>query len=392
MKGAKKNKILIMPDSFKGSLSASRFCDIVENEIKRSHDAFVGVKWPMADGGEGTVAALHTCLGGQLVQREVTGPYANSRTLATYGLVGDLAYIEMASAAGLPLVKADKRPLESTTFGVGELIDDAIERGAKRILLGLGGSATNDMGCGCAAALGAVFYDDKGDAFLPTGGTLKDVAGLYLEPLREKLKSVSVTAMCDIDNPLYGPEGAAYVFAPQKGADLKTVHLLDEGLRHLASVLTCAFEANDQTKCPDFEALKGGGAAGGFGAGVVALLNGQLRGGTDYILDLLAFENQLEDVAFIVTGEGYLDAQSLFGKTVVGISRRAKAKHVPVVALVGAYDVTLAHAYEEAGISAVFSLSVAPQSIAEAMINAESQLSAVARQVIALWQAAKIHE
>ncbi len=378
-----KTKVLVMPDAFKGSLSAVRFCQIVSRVIKAIAPEYEVVSLPMADGGEGTVEALFHCLGGDLIEKEVTGPYWGNQVLAKYGMKDDLAYIEMACAAGLPLVGEDRRVLETTTYGVGELIADAIGRGAKRILVGLGGSATNDMGCGCAMALGAKFYDEKGRCFLPTGGTLKDVHSLDLSDLYEQIEGVEVTGLCDIDNPLFGENGAAKVFAPQKGASESEVILLEEGLVKLSLLLETLQEIKAGTP---LHGIKGAGSAGGFGAGLVFFLKGRLRSGTDFILDEICLEALLPKTKFIFSGEGFLDEQSLSGKTVVGISRRASACQTPVIALVGGYERHLMAAFQREGITAVFALSSKPQSRVEAMEGVEDQLAVVTEQVMLLIQ------
>ena len=255
------SKYILIPDSFKGSLSSAEICAIIAREIRRLEPEATVCSLPVADGGEGTVDAFLAAVGGQRVSAPCQGPYGQSMT-ACYGLLPDgvTAVVEMAAAAGLPLVGEDRRVADATTYGVGQLIAHALEHGAERIVLGLGGSATNDGGCGAAAALGVEFLDETGHAFVPVGRTLGRIAHIRMESVLPQLRQSEVVAMCDIDNPLCGESGAAAVFAPQKGADAQTVRLLDSGLRHLAQVA-------ERDLGVSLLNLSGGGAAGGFGAG-----------------------------------------------------------------------------------------------------------------------------
>ncbi len=251
-------KIILAPDSFKGTMSAEEICDIMSAEIKAAYPNCQAIAFPVADGGEGTVGAMTRAAGGQIIKCAVKGPFGEDITSFYGRLESGAAVIETAAAAGLPMVRGRENPMETTTFGVGQLIGRAISDGAKNILVGLGGSCTNDGGCGAAAALGVRFYDGSGRLFVPTGGTLKDIERIDISEASRLLDGVSVKLMCDVDNPLYGPKGAAYVFAPQKGADERTVEALDDGLRHLGRLL--------EDICPGISRLEGGGAAGGMGA------------------------------------------------------------------------------------------------------------------------------
>ena len=348
-------KIIIAPDSFKGSLTSTEFCRIAEECICEILPDCQVAKIPVADGGEGTLDAVLSALPeGERITITVSGPYMNP-TAASYGLFRRdddcalTAVIEMAQAAGLPLAQkyaAENLPSGKTdprltsTHGVGELISDAIDRGAKHIILGLGGSSTNDAGCGCAAALGAVFYDADGNQFIPAGGTLSDIVRIDTTALRQHLQGISITAMCDITNPMYGEHGAAYVFGPQKGADNNAILKLDEGLRHVAGIFdslmlssigsadNADYASSDSANnilnadIHSISSLPGSGAAGAYGAGVVALMDGRLHSGIDTLLDMCSFDQLLEDADMVITGEGRIDSQSIDGKALSGIAHR----------------------------------------------------------------------
>lgn len=332
-------KIVVISDSFKGTISSSRVAKIAKDCILKCFPHCEVVGLPVADGGEGTVECFLEAVGGEAVTCMVKGPWGEP-VEAQYAKIGTVAVVEMAAAAGLPLAAPKLNPALTTTYGVGQLMAHAIEKGAKKIILGLGGSATNDGGCGCAAALGVKFYNEAGDVFCPTGSTLKDI--VRIDTSESVLRDVEVEVMCDIDNPLWGKRGAAYVFAPQKGADAAMVEALDRGLCHLASLMEDGIGE-----------LPGAGAAGGFGAGAVAFLGAKLRAGIEVVLDMVEFEKQLQGCDLVITGEGRIDGQSLGGKVPVGVSRRARAMGVPVVALVGVVGDDADAVYDE-GITAVF--------------------------------------
>ena len=368
-------KYVVIPDSFKGCLSSGEICDIIAREIRRRDPEARVCALPVADGGEGTVDAFLGALGGEKVAVPCRDPYGRPLT-AHYGLFPDekTAVIEMAAAAGLPLVGEDRRVADATTYGVGQLIAHALKRGAERIILGLGGSATNDGGCGAAAALGVEFLDAEGKTFVPVGGTLRRIAHIRVDGLLPALRQAEVIAMCDIDNPLCGESGAAAVFAPQKGADAATVRMLDEGLAHLAAVIEKDLGRSLLT-------LPGGGAAGGFGAGSVAFLGARLQMGIEAVLDLTDFDRLAADAYLVITGEGRLDSQSLRGKVVVGVARRARALGVPVVALVGSSETDIAAAYD-AGVTAVFPINPAPTTLSEALAHARTHLAFTSENVL----------
>lgn len=357
------NKIIVVPDSFKGGISSKKFCNIAQTAIGKIYPAAQVVTLPIADGGEGTVDAFLSAVGGQKVTATVKNPFFEGIE-SFYGMLPDkTAVIEMAVCAGLPLAKGREDPLNTTTFGVGQLINLAIKDGCRSIILAMGGSATNDAGCGMASALGVKFFDESGNEFIPTGGTLCKIKKIDTRDLN---LGVPVTAMCDIDNPLFGEQGAACVFAPQKGANEDTVKLLDDGLRHFAEIVKRQLYI-------DAAILAGGGAAGGLGAGAVCFLNADLKMGIDVLLDTANFDGLLEDTDFVITGEGKLDTQSLRGKAVIGVAKRAKIKQVPVIAVVGDIGDDIEEAYE-LGISGIFSINRVAIPRESAKLRSESDL------------------
>ena len=344
-------KCIIISDSFKGTLSSSEICAIAEEAVSRFFPECTLCKVPVADGGEGTVACFQEACGGELVRLTVQGPFGEPVEAAYLQLPGGQAVVEMAAAAGLPLVGDRKDPRKASTYGVGQLIRHAAEQGNRKILLGLGGSCTNDGGCGCAAALGVRFLDQDGQSFIPVGETLADICSIDLSGT-SYLRDVQLTAMCDIDNPMHGPTGAAYVFGPQKGADPETVAFLDIQLAALDE--TIRRELGRQVAD-----IPGAGAAGAFGAGMVAFFQAQLRPGIEAVLDLVGFDDMLEGCDMVFTGEGRLDSQSLRGKVLSGVGKRARAHGVPVVAIVGGVtpDTEDVCDCQDAIISAIFTIN-----------------------------------
>lgn len=341
-------QIVLIPDSFKGTLSAVDFCRLGREVVKKHLPDCRVLTIPVADGGEGTVDCFVHALQARRVRVRVTGPWGEMIE-AEYAVCGDTAFVEMAQAAGLPMVGERKDPSLTTTYGVGELIRHAREHGCRKIVVGLGGSCTNDAGTGAAAALGVRFYNEKGETFTPTGATLKEIASYDISAAQQLLSGCSVTAMCDIDNPMYGPQGAAHIFGPQKGADEDMVARLDKGLQHLASVMR-------KESGQDIAAIPGAGAAGAFGAGIVAFFGGELKSGIETVLDSVRFDELLRETDVVFTGEGQLDSQSLRGKVVIGIARRAAAQKVPVIAVVGSVGDGAEAAYDM-GVSSVFSIN-----------------------------------
>ena len=371
--------VILIPDSFKGTLSSREVCAVMEQAVLRRLPGATVHALPVADGGEGTVEAFLTALGGEKVTAKVCGPHFAPME-ASYGLLPDgTAVIEMAACAGLPLVGKKKNPERATTYGVGELILHALDRGARKFLMGLGGSATNDGGCGCAAACGVRFYEKNGSSFVPSGRNLTDIEKIDMTFADPRLKECSFTVLCDIDNPLCGPTGAAAVFGPQKGADEAMVTRLDMGLRHLARRWL-----EDLGK--DLLFLPGGGAAGGMGAGMAAFFGGTLKPGIDTLLDAVGFDGLARNAHLILTGEGKLDGQTARGKAVCGIAKRAKALGVPVIALVGGSEGDLAPLHE-VGLTAVFSINRLPRPLEESAPHTADNLSHTLDNVLRLWEA-----
>ena len=339
-------KCVVVSDSFKGTVSSCEICAIAQRVIPRHFPACEVVCIPVADGGEGTVDCFVQAMGAQRVEITVTNALGE-KSAAAYARLGELAISELAAAAGLPQVGERRCPGTATTYGVGELIAHAVDSGCRKILLGLGGSATNDGGCGCAAALGVGFLDADGQSFVPVGDTLGRIARIDTAEAAALLRSVEITVMCDVTNPLYGPTGAAYVFAPQKGADAEKVKSLDAGLRHFGDVIRSQYGL-------DVSAMPGAGAAGGMGAGCVALLGGTIQSGIDAVLDVTGFDRQLEGADLVITGEGRIDSQSADGKVVSGVARRTRAKGVPLIAIAGGIADSAGAVYD-IGVSAMFS-------------------------------------
>lgn len=272
------------------------------------------------------------------------------------------------------MVGDHKDPSGTTTFGVGELIADAARSGAKKLVVGLGGSATNDGGCGAAAAAGVKFYNAAGECFVPVGGTLKDIEKIDMSGLDDALKSVEMVTMCDIDNPMYGKTGAAYIFGPQKGADAEMVESLDQGLRHLAEVIK-------RDVGVDVAEIPGAGAAGAMGAGMVAFFGSRLQMGIETVLDTVGFDEAIKDADVIFTGEGKIDSQSLRGKVVIGVARRAVKQAKPVVAIVGGADYDVDAAYGE-GVTAIFPINRLPQDFSVLKEHSEENLAFTAENVL----------
>lgn len=373
-------KAVLIPDSFKGTVSSEKICSIISEKIHKFFPGCEVVSIPVADGGEGSVDCFLNAVGGAKKYAEVTGPFGE-KVNAFYGVLGDnkTAVIEMAACAGLPLAEGRLDPEKATTYGVGELILDAAKNGCQKIIMCLGGSCTNDLGCGMAAAAGVKFYDKNGAGFVPSGGTLKDIASVNLSGKSDLLGGIEFVTMCDIDNPLYGETGAAYVFAPQKGADSSSVKRLDDGLRSAAKVInkTCGKEI-------DF--IPGAGAAGGMGAGMVAFFDSKLQMGIDTVLDTVGFDGIISDADFIFTGEGKMDSQSLRGKVVIGVAKQAQKQNVPVIVIAGDYDSELDGAYEK-GVSAVFSTNRVAKPFAEIKKDSAENLALTAENIIRLIKA-----
>jgi glycerate kinase len=375
-------KILIAPDKFRGCLTAIEASQAMARGVRAGWaEAEVDVV-PMADGGEGTVEALVTATSGTYHEAAVTGPLGE-RVRARYGLLGgkgETAVIEMAAASGLWRVPADQRdPSLTSTRGTGELILAAIAAGARSIVLGIGGSATNDGGAGLAKALGYRLLDADGQMIGPGGGPLERLERIDPSGRDPRLDGVTICVACDVDNPLCGPNGASAVYGPQKGATPAMVERLDRGLGRLAAILRRDLGV-------DVSELPGAGAAGGLGAGLVAFAGGTLRSGTSLVINAIGLESRMDDVGLCLTGEGAIDGSSAAGKVVVGVSRLARSKGVPVVALAGTIGEG-ARAVLEEGVSAYFALAPRPMSLEESLSSAAENLERAAEQVVRTFRA-----
>lgn len=360
-------KFLLIPDSFKGTMSSAEICGLMETAIRPYYPEAEIVSIPVADGGEGSVDSFLAAMGGRRVNLTVKGPYMEE-VPAFYGLTGGgrIAVIEMAACAGLPLAGEDRHPEKTTTYGVGQLMGDALKRGCAKIVMCLGGSATNDLGAGAAAAMGVRFLDEEGNAFIPVGENLAKIARIDMRGLPAALADVEIATMCDIDNPLCGENGAAYVFAPQKGANPDMTAYLDGQLRAAAEVIRTSLGI-------DVSEMPGAGAAGGMGGGMAAFFGSRLQMGIETVLDTVGFERLLEGADMVLTGEGKIDIQSLRGKVVIGVARRAKKKKVPVIAIVGDIGDGIEDAYGE-GLSAIFSINRVALPFQEAKLRSKCDL------------------
>lgn len=368
---------ILVPDSFKGTLSAIEVCNIMKSSIKNLYKDANIISVPVADGGEGTVDAFLYALGGEKKSIWVSDAFNEQKILAHYAMLkDDIAVIEMATCAGLPLVKNRLEPDKTTTFGVGELIIDAVNSGAKKIILGLGGSATNDGGCGMAVALGVKFKDEQDQEFIPTGGTLSQIYKIDMNNIYSKIKDVEFVSMCDVDNPLCGKLGASAVFAPQKGADEDMVKLLDEGLAHLAKIIKrdLYIEVKD---------IKGAGAAGGLGAGSIAFLQSKLTKGIDVILDTINFDELVSKADIVFTGEGKFDSQSLHGKVVMGVANRSQKYKTPVIVVTGAIGENIQEAYNK-GITAIFSINKEPMEFSKSALKSKENMILTMENILRL--------
>ncbi|KLU62142.1 glycerate 2-kinase [Peptococcaceae bacterium CEB3] len=373
-------RIVVAPDSYKGCLGALSVARAMERGVKHVFpDGRVEVI-PMADGGEGTVDAVLAAVGGEKVHLTVSDPLGRPLE-AMYGILahGRIAVIEMAAASGLPLLTAEERnPLVTTTRGTGELIKDALDKGVGKILIGLGGSATNDGGAGMAQALGAKLLDARGSALGPGGAELARLARIDLADLHPRIPEVEFEAACDVQNPLCGPQGASAVYGPQKGATAEMVGKLDHALANWGSLL-------GRVQGRDILTLPGGGAAGGLGAGLVGLLGARLMSGTQIVLEAAGAREKMAGADLVLTGEGKTDFQTGFGKVPAGVAAYARQAGVPVLVLSGAVegDPDLLAA---AGIEACLSIAEGPISLSEALDKAEAQLERAVWRTLLVWK------
>lgn len=374
-------RIVICPDSFKGSLSAAEAArSIASGALSAAPDAEIDIV-PLADGGEGTVEAMVGATGGELVEIEVTGPLGRPVS-AFYGIIGasDVAVIEMAAAAGLVQVSDEERnPLITTTRGVGELILAAYNRGCRKFVIGIGGSATNDGGAGAMTALGIRFLDSNGRELSPGGASLVDLdridtTGMLIDP-----SQIEIRVACDVTNPLVGPTGASAVYGPQKGATPDMVESLDRALARYADVIQRDLGIS-VAEAP------GAGAAGGLGAGLLAFLGARLESGIDIVLDITRFDERLKQADLVITGEGRVDQQTAYGKTISGVLKRASVVGVPVIILAGSVGEGTDALYD-LGATAVFSIAPGPITLEECMSRSSELLSNAGLNCVRLFKA-----
>lgn len=372
-------KIVIAPDSFKGSLSALEAAMSIQRGINNIDDGIETVIVPMADGGEGTVQSLIDVSGGKIIELTVHDPLFRE-IKSFYGIMGDgvTAVIEMAAASGLPLLTPDERnPLKTTTYGTGELIKDALNRGCRNFIIGLGGSATNDGGCGMAQALGVRFLDENGNEPGMGGGQLSKISSIDLSGIDPRITNTAFLAACDVDNPLCGEKGASTVYGPQKGATEKDVITLDYGLNHFSQIV------KQQLKL-DIKDVPGSGAAGGLGAGVLIFLNARLERGITIITRTTQLAEKMDGADLVITGEGRIDFQTAFGKTPFGVAQVAKKQNIPLIALAGSLGDGYQSLYSK-GFNGIFSIIDKPMPLQEAIDNAAQLLENAAENVVRLW-------
>jgi len=378
--GPGRKKIVIAPNSFKGSLDAPGVAAALARGVKAACPEWEVVSLPLADGGDGTTACIVSATGGSLFTKKVTGPLGEP-VEGFWGLTGDgsTAVVEVAAASGMArLSRQDLDPMQATSYGTGELILAALESGCRSLFLGLGGSATSDAGAGILQALGVELLDRKGRQLKWGAASLKELSKISLEHISPRLRGVELLLGCDVENTLYGPEGAAYIYAPQKGALPEQLPLLDEGLRHFASVVKKELGV-------DIGALRGGGAAGGIGAGLAGVLGAKLVPGAEEIMEIVGLRALLEsgEAGLVITGEGQINAQSLYGKVPVAVTRMAKRFGVPVLVLAGGVKLDLEAARRE-GITTMLSITDGPISLDEAMARTAELLESTARRAMEL--------
>ncbi|MDY4593555.1 MAG: glycerate kinase [[Pasteurella] aerogenes] len=379
-------KIIIAPDSFKESLTALEVAEAIETGFKRIFPHAEYVKVPMADGGEGTVQSLVDATQGELIQTEVTAPLGN-KVMATWGLSGDkqTAIIEMAAASGLHLVPLNQRnPLLTTSFGTGELIRAALDFGVNKIILGIGGSATNDSGVGMLQALGIRCLDHQGQEIGFGGKNLANIQQIDLSALDPRLQQVEIEVACDVTNPLCGDNGASAIFGPQKGANAEMVKQLDQALAHFAQQVKAQLDLNIRDQA-------GGGAAGGMGGGVLLLPKVRLKSGVNIVLDTVQLSDKLQDADLVITGEGRMDGQTAQGKTPVGVALAAKTANKPVIAIVGCLREDYEVVYDK-GIDAVFPIIRQLDSLENTLKNGRENLISCAQNVARLYQLAQLNK
>ena len=372
--------IVLAPDSFKESMTAKEVCVAMERGIKKVNSNIQCIHVPMADGGEGTMQSLVDATGGEVYSLEVVGPLGN-KVKAEYGILGngEIGVLEMASASGIHLVSLGERnPLITTTYGTGELIKACLDRGVKKLLIGIGGSATNDGGVGVIQALGGRLLDKDGNELGFGGGELEKLDRIDLTNFDRRLKDVVIEVACDVSNPLCGENGASYIFGPQKGASVEMIKILDNNLKNYAKVIK-------EQLGKDVLEIAGAGAAGGLGAGLMVFLNGNLKKGIEIVIEYSGLEKKVKNCDMVWTGEGSIDFQTQYGKTPLGVATVAKKYNKPVVALAGRVGDDIDILYEK-GIDSIFGIMRGVASIDEALKNGKENIERTSENIVRLME------
>lgn len=373
----KKDLIIVLaPDSFKESMTAKEACEAMERGIKKVNRSISCIHVPMADGGEGTMQSLVDATNGKVYSLEVVGPLGD-KVEAQYGILGngEIGILEMASASGIHLVPVEKRnPLLTTTYGTGQLIKACLDYGVKKLLIGIGGSATNDGGAGVIQALGGKLLDKQGDELGFGGGELGKLHTIDLSNFDHRLKDIIVEVACDVSNPLCGEKGAASVYGPQKGATREMIAILDDNLKHYADVIR-------KQVGKDVLDIPGAGAAGGLGAGLMAFLNGTLKKGIEMVIEYTSLEEKVKNADMVWTGEGSIDFQTQYGKTPLGVAVIAKKYNKPVIALAGRIGEGIEVLYEK-GIDSIFGITQGATSLEEALVKGQENIEKTSENII----------
>lgn len=352
-------KIVVAPDSFKGSLTALEVSDAIEKGIREVFPEAEIIKIPMADGGDGTVQCLVNATGGKILEEKVIGPLGDE-VLAFYGILGDrkTAIVEMAAASGLILIPEGKRnPLITTTYGTGQLIEAALDQGCRKMIIGIGGSATNDGGAGMVQALGVKLLDQEGKEVGFGGGELRKIVKIDISCMDNRLSDAKILVASDVNNPLCGPQGASRIYGPQKGATPEIIEELDESLAYFAELIK-----RDLNK--DVKDIPGAGAAGGLGASLIAFLNAEIRLGIEIIIEVVKLEQAIKDADLVITGEGKIDSQTIYGKAPIGVVKIAKKYNIPVVAVAALIEEN-PQFFRAYGIDTLIKISEPPMSLTE---------------------------
>ena len=371
-------KIIVAPDSFKGSISSMDIIKIIKKSIRKIFPHAEVIEIPIADGGEGTVDACASILGGEIKSVNVSGPLKGMKVAANYCIKNDKVIIEMAQASGITLIRPEQRnALKASSVGTGELIRHVLYKGYRDITIGIGGSATNDGGTGAMQALGVKFYDGNNHLIKQMDGSkLENIARIDIANLEPRIQESKITVMCDVTNPLTGKHGATYVYGAQKGADKQILRRLESGMKNYESILN-AIAGKNISKC------SGAGAAGGIGASLMAFCGAELKSGIEIIIDMSTLKSIIIDADFIITGEGKIDHQTIMGKAVCGITSIAKENHVPVIVITGCVENNVKKIYDM-GITSIISIAEKPMTLSESIENASELIGKASKRILSL--------